>query len=167
MAKRGITGRLFGLGKAKAKRAARGLPDLPGRRLEPGERDALRRARGAAERCLEALHAPGVSSVQVLELVGGEVRALAEAVERLGERLAQARAWLRANDPQGLERQLAEDELEPLGGASALRERLAARRAVKERAEQARQVQEGLPVLAMRLVMAAQKPVLQKETLVL
>ena len=157
MAKRSITGRLFGLGKAKVKRAARGLPDLPGRELEPGERDALRRARGAAERCLEALHGPDVSSVQVLDLVGGEVRVLAEVVEGLGERLAKARTWLRANDPQGMERQLAEDELEPLGGAGALRERLAARKALRERAEQARRVQEGLALLSLRLQAAARK----------
>ncbi len=155
----GIADRLFGLGKAKAKRAARGLPELGSllSSLPSAERQALERASRAAERCKTELHGDGVIDPAVLDDVGGAVDALMDEVRALADRIVKARAWLRGHDPEKLAREAAMVELEQSLGEAPPLEGQRARGALGERARLAAEVEQGLPRLAFRLQTAARE----------
>ncbi len=158
MALHGIADRLFGLGKAKARHASRGLDlgSLTGR-LEPAERQAVERARNAAARCRKVLHGDGLTSPELLDEVGGEVDALADAVVQLAERIAKARLWLHQHDPETLAREAAEAELdEALGFGSAVLHRQS-QAALNRQADVAREVEQGIPLLSLRLLTASRE----------
>ncbi len=159
MALHGIADRLFGLGKAKVRHASKGLPDLGDivGRLEPGERKALERASKAAKRVRELLHGPGMTSAAVLDEVGGEVDALADLAHQLAQRLGKARAWLRRHEPERLGREAAEAELDELLGGGAATDHRAGQRALGRQAAIAREVQEGIPLLSLRLTTVARE----------
>lgn len=152
----GIADRLFGLGKAKAKRAARDLPDVAAllSSLPPSDRRALERARAAASRCQAQLRKDDEIPPGVVVELGGAVDALMDEVQQLADRLAKARAWLRRNDPEALGREAALAELDQdVGGARA--SSAGAPAALEEQARLATEVQAGVPKLSYRLQTAA------------
>jgi hypothetical protein len=159
MALHGIADRLFGLGKAKARHASKGLPDLGDLlgRLEPGERKALERASKAAARTRKVLHGPGLTSPALLDEVGGEVDKLAALAHELAKRLGKARLWLRRHDPDRLGREAAEAELDEVLGAGSANHYRAGQEALRRQAAIAGEVQAGMPLLSLRLTTAARE----------
>ncbi len=155
----GIADRLFGLGKAKARHAARDLPDLQSllSSLPQADRQALERARRASARCKQQLHGEGSVSPAVLDQVGGAVDALMDQVQQLADRLVKARAWMRQHDPERLAREAAMVELDQALGDAPLDAGRASRGALGEQARVAAEVERGVPRLAFRLQTAARE----------
>jgi hypothetical protein len=153
-----ITDRLFRLGKAKAGRATRELPDLGAlmSSLPASDRQALERARRAAARCQEQLGANDQLPSGVAVELGGAVEGMMAQVQQLADRLVKARAWLRRHQPEALARQAALAELdEQVGGAPA--GRAGSPLALAEQARLAAEVQAGVPKLSYRLQTAARE----------
>ena len=119
MGRRGCLGRLFWLPMALLG-GQRSRPALPQRGLDPAEREALQAARQAAAAISQRLLATGRDvDPMVLDQVGGSAQALGDAVDRMGQQLAEARDWLSRNDPDRLNRELTELELTDGAGVGA------------------------------------------------
>lgn len=111
----------------------------------------MERGRAAAARCLAALHADDTTSPAVLDDVTSAVQALADTIEALADRLAQARTWLASQDAESVRRARVELEL-------AAPSTLAAERAARDQEASLQRilghidtVERGLPTLRARL----------------
>ena len=154
----GIADRLFRLGKAKAGRATKDLPDLGAlmSSLPSADRQALGRASKAAKRCRELLERDDAMPPGVSAELRAAVDGLMEQVQQLADRLAKARAWLRRPAPAQLAREAALAELDaPVGGASAGRP--GSQHALAEQARVAAELEQGIAKLSYRLGTAARE----------
>ena len=148
MSRTGCLGRLFWL-PAALLGAGRKPAALPQRGLTPAERDALLGARRTAESITKRLLAAGRSvSPLVLDQIGGSTSGLAEAIDQMGLQLAETRAWLARNDPDQLNRQLTELELESGPGVA---DRARTMRLLREKARKASQIRAELPAMSARM----------------
>ncbi len=154
----GIADRLFRLGKAKAGRTARDLPDLGSlmSSLKGADRQALERARRAANRCKQQLERGDAMPAGVAAELGGAVDALMDQVQQLADRLVRSRAWLRRHDPEKLAREAALAELdEQVGGAPAGRP--GSPQALAEQARVASALEADIAKMSYRLGTAARE----------
>ncbi len=154
----GITDRLFRLGKAKAGRAARELPDLGAllSSLPAVDREALERAKRSGARAQARIERDDSLPPAVAVELGGALAGLLEQVVQLADRLVRARAWLRGRDPEQLARQAALAELdEQVGGARDARS--GSPGALAEQARLASDLEAGVARLSYRLQTAARE----------
>jgi chromosome segregation ATPase len=154
----GITDRLFRIGKAKAGRAARDLPDLGAlmSSLPAVDRRALEQAKRAGARARQHLERDDSLPPALAVELGGALEALLEQVVQLADRLARARAWLRRHDPEQLARQAALAELdEQVGGARA--GAAGSPEALRDQARLAGELEAGIAKLSYRLQTAARE----------
>ena len=143
--------RLLSLGRGQ-RRIAQHTPIPQG--LNPAEKSALSRAQLAAGQCRAVLHGAGAIDPAVLDQVGGSVDALMAQIHALAQRLASARRWLLANNPERISQALVTLEIEDTGSVV---DRLKSITALKEQARHAHAVQAGLPDLAAKLTAAAHR----------
>ena len=149
MSRTGCLGRLFWL-PAALLGGGRQRAALPQRGLTPAEREALLGARRTAESISKRLLAAGRSvSPLVLDQIGGSTSGLAEAIDQMGLQLAETRAWIARNDPDQLNRQLTELELESGPGVA---DRARTMRLLREKSRKASQIRAELPAMSARMI---------------
>ncbi|MEL6346037.1 MAG: hypothetical protein AAFV53_23200 [Myxococcota bacterium] len=142
------------LGGGSGNRARRPA-QIPTTGLTAEEMDAVRGARDAADRTWQRLHAPGQEiDPNVLDQVGGTIDQLAESVERMAHRLADARAWSSRHDPAAIQRELTDLEMDDGPGLAA---RLETMKVLRERARAANDIAIQIPRMSARLRAAAGK----------
>ena len=140
------------------------LPYLAISRMNGADRPALQSAQKAAERCMEILYGPGSESDELGEEVAGEVSSeilgLLERIHEIGQRLAEARGYVKRHDIDAIARQQADlelrvEEAHSLEERSSLKEAMAA---LEERARHAATVGQEIRSLSARLTAAANGP---------
>ncbi|MDP7114321.1 MAG: hypothetical protein QGH45_20290 [Myxococcota bacterium] len=137
------------------------LPYLAISRMHREDRLALQAAQRSADRCIEALYGPAARKAELDEAVAlevsGEIVSLLERVYELGERLAEARQYVKRHNVDAISREQADLELR-LGESTLLEERESLREAMKgleERARHAATVSQEIRTLSARLTAAS------------
>lgn len=151
-----IPARLLNLGKGR--RALSAAPDQQaGLAVHPKEAAAVKRADAAADRCMAALHSQDSVSGIVLDEVGGAVQGLRDQVHAIADRLAAARSWLGAHDPESIRAALVELELSGGGSLALETENRAQAEAMKAQLRHIEAVHAAIPSLAARLQTTARQ----------
>lgn len=137
------------------------LPYLAISRMNSLDRSSLQSAQKAAERCMDILYGPGSDADALGEEVAGEVSSeiigLLERIHQIGQRLAEARGYVKRHDTDAIAREQADLEIR-LEEARSLEERSSlkeAMEALEERARHAATVGQEIRSLSARLTAAA------------
>jgi len=137
------------------------LPYLAISRMHRADRPALQAAQRSAERCIDTLYGPAAREAALDEAVSrevsGEIVSLLERVYELGERLAEARQYVKRHDVDAISREQADLEIR-LEESTTVEERTSLREAMKgleERARHAATVNQEIRTLSARLTAAS------------